>query len=184
MDILRILDELNELAVLRPKKIPILPLVYGLDQEEVAMQIAKVRASLPVELKQAVQTVRESGRIVESAREDAQTTIERARKEAERLLEEAKRQAELLLDQAKLEQERMISDSEVLKLAKTQAESIRSQAEKDANTVRRNADKYAYDVLTHVETVLGKLMQATERGKQEVARPGETPAPPREKLRV
>jgi len=67
MDILRILDELNEVAVERPKSM--LGFVYsGYNREEISMQISKVRASLPQELKQAVTTVRESERILKSAR--------------------------------------------------------------------------------------------------------------------
>jgi cell division septum initiation protein DivIVA len=182
MDILRILDELNYLAVEKPKKI--LGFTYGLDQDEVSMQIAKVRASLPAELKQAVQTVRESDRIVESAREDATLTVENAKKEGERIIADARREAELLINQAKLEQERMIGESEVLKLSKAQAEEIRSTAERDANQLRRGADKYAYDVMTHVETVLSRLMTATERGKQEVAKAEPPAIAPKEKIRV
>ncbi len=182
MDILRILDELNYLAVEKPKKI--LGLTYGLDQDEVSMQIAKVRASLPAELKQAVQTVRESDRIVESAREDANIAIENAKKEAERILADARREAELCVNQAKLEQERMVGESEVLKLSKAQAEEIRTSAERDANQMRRGADKYAYDVLTHVETVLGRLLTSTERGKNEIGKADAPAIAPKEKLRV
>ena len=49
MDILRILDDLHTLAVEQPKTY--LGMTFGLNKDEISMQIAKVRASLPNELK-------------------------------------------------------------------------------------------------------------------------------------
>jgi cell division septum initiation protein DivIVA len=182
MDILRILDELHELAVMRPKSFG--PIVWGLDRDEINTQICKVRASLPSEMKQAVQTVRESERIVDTAREDAYTTVESARKESERIVAEANLEAQRILDQAKIQQDRMLSENEILKISKAQSEEIRNSAERDSNQIRRGADKYAFDVLTHLETVLGKTMAVVDRGKAEV-QPAQAVVPtPRDKVRV
>ncbi len=170
MDILRILDELHELSVDRPKTI-FGGLTYGLNKDEVSMQIAKVRASLPSEMKAAVATVRESERIVDTARTDASMTLEKAQKEGARFIEEAKKEAERILEQAKLQQERMVAESEILKLSKAQSEEIRNSADRDALQMRRGAEKYAYDVLSQLEGVVGKVMTTIERGKQEVNRP-------------
>ena len=185
MDILRLLDNLNELAVEKPRKVLGLPFYLGLEPDEIGMQIAKIRASLPNELKQAAQTMRESERIVDSAREDASMTVENAKKEAERVLSEARKEAEKIIEHAHVQQDRMIHESEVLKLAKAQAEEIRNHADRDAVQMRRGAESYAYDVLSQLEGVVGKVMNAVERGKNEIERTEQQSAlQAREKVRA
>lgn len=177
------LEDLHDLAVNKPRQFG--PLFWGLDRDEISMQIAKVRATLPTELKQAVQTVRDSERIVDSAREDAHMTVESARKESERLISEANLEAQRILDHAKIQQERMLSESEILKLSKAQSEEIRNAAERDAVQMRRGAEKYAYDVLSQLEGVVGKVINTIDRGKAEL-RPSEPTAiaSVREKVKV
>ena len=182
MDILRLLDDLSQLIEKTPS---VGPITWRLDRDEVSMQIAKIRASLPQELKTAVNTVRESERIIDTAKEDATMTLEGAKKESERVLMDARRESERIIDQAKLQQERMVAESEILKLSKAQSEEIRNAADRDAVNMRRGAEKYAYDVLSQLEGVVGKVMTSIEKGKQEVYR-AEAPVPvlPREKARV
>ncbi len=193
MDILRQLEDLKNM-IDAPKEI--LGFVWGLDRDEIGMQISKIRASLPQELKNAASTMRESDRILEEARADATGILESARKEAERIVAESRIEAERVLSEARLhqervlgesrlQQERMVSDSEILKLSKAQSEEIRAAADRDALSMRRGAEKYTYDVLTQMEGVLGKAMTAIERGKSEIAPDKGGPAPVvREKARV
>ncbi|HVL38271.1 MAG TPA: hypothetical protein VM328_02660 [Fimbriimonadaceae bacterium] len=183
MDILRMLEQLGDL-VEKPRSFG--PITWGLNKEEIAMQIAKVRASLPNELKAAVVTVRESDRIVETAKEDATMTLESARRESERIVEEAKKEAERILEQTRIQQERMVNESEVLKLAKAQAEEIRNAADRDAVQMRRGAEKYALDVLGQLEGVVGKVMTTIEGGRREMERPAPEQAvvPARERVRA
>lgn len=170
MDILRLLEELNELAVERPRSL-VGKLTYGLDKEEVRMQIANVRASLPSELKQAVATMRESERIVGNAREDAQIALEKARRDSEKMLLDAKKEVARMLEQAKAQQEAMVSESEIVKLAKAQSEEIRNSADRDAVNMRRGAEDYAYEVLSKLESAVTKVLGSVERSKQEMNRP-------------
>ena len=182
MDILRQLADLEKM-IEDPWSMG--PVTWGLDREEIVMQISKIRASLPQELKNAASMVRESDRILEEARADATGILENARKEADRIQAEARVEAERSLEQGRLQQERMVADSEILKLSKAQSDEIRASADRDALSMRRGAEKYTYDVLTQMESVLGKAMTAIERGKSEIA-PDAKPAPPqnREKARV
>lgn len=173
LDILRMLENLHDVAVEKPRTL-FGPLVWGLSKEEVAMQIAKIRASLPNELKQAVTLTRDSEKIVESAKEDALMTIERAKREAERILEEARQESHRILEQSKLQQQQLVADNEILKIAKEISEDIRATAEKQSIQIRRGAEGYAYDVLAHLESVVGKIMATIERGKTEMERPSET----------
>jgi cell division septum initiation protein DivIVA len=182
MDILRLLEDLKKMIEETPHFGPI---TWRLNREEMVMKITQVRAALPQELKAAVSTVRESERIIDTAREDASSTLENARKEAERIIAEAKSDADRIIEQARLQQERMVADSEILKLSKSQSEEIRNAADRDAVQMRRGAEKYAYDVLTQLEGVVSKVATTIERGKQEVNRPDTTPAPvSREKSRA
>ena len=186
MDILRLLDELTKLVDDTPHFGPV---TWGLNRDEISMQIAKIRASLPQELKAAVSTVRETDRILETARQDASLAMDAAKKESDRILADARRDSERLIEEARLQQGRMIAESEILKLTKAQSEEIRNGADRDAVTMRRGAEKYAYDVLSQLEGVVGKVMTTIERSKQEIqptqlAPQQPQPIPPREKARV
>lgn len=184
MDILRLLDDLSKLIDDTPSFGPI---TWGLNRDEISMQIAKVRASLPQDLKTAANTVRESERIIGTAKEDATMTIENAKKEADRVVADAKKEADRVIEQARLQQERMVHESEILKLSKAQSEEIRNAADRDAMNMRRGAEKYAFDVLGQLEGVVGKVMTTIERGKQEMAPSQKEAAPnalPEKKERV
>lgn len=169
MDILRLLDQLDDMIFKKPKRF--LGIYWGLNEDEVNMQIAKIRASLPTEIKQAVAKVRESERIVEGAKEDAVQTLENAKRDADRAVAEARKEAEQILEAARLQQQRMVAENEILKLAKAQADEIRNLADRDAAQMRRGAEKYAHDVLTKLEDVAGKVLGAIERGKTDLERP-------------
>jgi len=173
MDVLRILDDLNTLVVDKPRHFG--PVTWGLNKDEISMQITKIRASLPNEVKAAAATVRDAEQIMNRAREDASKTTESAQKESDRIIGEARKEAERLIEQARLQQEHMIGESEILKLSKAQAEEVRNAAEREATVMRRGAESYARDVLSQLEGVVGKVMTTIERGKQEMTRP-ELPA--------
>src|ERR1044072_2401428 len=90
MDVLRILDDLNNLIVNQPKHVG--KLTWGLDRDEITMQITKIRASLPNEVKAAAATVRDAEQIMNRAKEDANKTLENAQKESERIIAEGGRE--------------------------------------------------------------------------------------------
>jgi cell division septum initiation protein DivIVA len=183
LDILRLIDDLKELAVNRPRQLG--PFTFHYDIDQVNASITKIRSSLPNELKQAVQTMRETDRIIDSAREDATMTLDNAKKESERIIGEARKEAEKIVEHARVQQERMIQESEILKLAKAQSEEIRNSADREAVQMRRGAETYAYDVLTQLESVVSKVMNAVERGKNEIDRADTAVVhAPRERARV
>jgi hypothetical protein len=182
MDILRLLDDLSQL-INETKGMG--PVSFGLNREDISMQIAKIRASLPQELKVAVSTVRESERIIDSAKADAIAEIDRGRAESLKIQEEARREASRIIEMAKSEQDRLVSESEILKLSKAQSEETRNSAEREALQMRRGAEKYAHDVLSQLEGVVGKVMATIDRGKSEIAPREQQPsAGSREKVRV
>lgn len=183
MDILRMLEDLEVVAIEKPR--PFGPITFGYRPDEVQMQIAKIRASMPLEIKQAANLTRESERVVEQAREDAAKTLEGAQREAERIVADARNQAELVMNQARLEQERMLSESEILKIAKSQADEIRQNADREASAMRRGAEDYAYLVLGKLESGVGKIMETIDKSKGEIRpEPELAVVQPREKVKV
>ena len=186
MDILRLLDELHDLACEQPHHV-VGPLYWGLDTDEISMQITKIRASLPQDLKVAVTTARETDRLIENAKEDAKTIVDKSQSESERIIADARAEAERILEQARIQQTSMVADNEILKLTKAQSEEIRNAAERDATSMRRGAEKYAFDVLSQLEGVVGKVMTTIDKSKAEIAPRDTASIPqtqPRERTRV
>jgi len=174
MDLLKMLDQLQEVVVEEPRYFG--KLAWGLNRDEIAINIAKIKASVPNEVKQAVSLTKDSERIVEKAREDADQIVSNARAEAEEVRKNAHAEAAKILEQARLQQEVMIADNEVLRLAKTRAEEIRVSSESDAMTTRRGAEDYAYAILSKLEGVVHKVGQSIESGKDEIRRAENQPS--------
>lgn len=171
MDVMRLLADLEEMIESSRS-------VLGytrLNRDEVGMQIAKIRATLPVDVKQAASTVQQSERIIETANETASSTLESAKREGERVIGEARQEAERILEQARLLQQQMVSESETLKLAKAQAQEIRNQAEQEAINLRRGSEAYVHEMLNHLEGVVGRVMTQIDKGKQELGRAENAP---------
>lgn len=174
MEIVRALDDLRE-HIERPKQF--FGLTFGLNKEECAVLIRRIQALLPEQVKQADQMMRQSERIVGSAKEDASMALERAKSEADKTVQAARKEAERLLEQAQLERDKMLSDNEILRLAKQEAERLKGESEEEAARLRRGADDYALDVLFRLENVVGKVMTTIERGKGEMQRPTQAVTP-------
>lgn len=174
IDVLRLLENLRDLAK-QPKSF--LGISFGYNEEEMIMQIEKIRATLPREVKDAASVARESDRIMETAKEDADRMIEQASAQGEKILADAKKEAERLVEQGRLQQEQMINDSEILKLAKAQADEVRHSAEREANQMRRGADRYAHDVLSNLENSVSRVLAQVERGRTELEHVEKDPAP-------
>jgi len=71
----------------------------------------RMRASLPDEIRKAMELQRESERYLRAARQEAQ-----------RILEEAKKEAERILDHAQQEAERLLADTPILQQAQRRAQ--------------------------------------------------------------
>ncbi len=182
IDVLRLLDNLKTLAQ-KPKCM--LGIAFGYNAEEMVMQIEKIRATLPREVKDAASVAKESERIIEGANEDAARAMDQAKAQAERTIAEAKKEAERLIEQARLQQEQMVSDSEILKLAKAQADEVRHTAERESSQMRRGADRYAHDVLSNLESVVGRVLSQVERGRSELEKNEPEPvAPMKERIKA
>ena len=168
IDVLRLLDNLNGLAE-KPRSF--LGLTVGFNKQEFQIQIDRIKGSLPRDMKEASNILRETERVRDTADDEANRVLDQAKREAAQTIEESGQAAVRIVDQARLQQEQMVADSEVMKLAKAQAEEIRRTAEGEAAHLRREADRFAYETLDNLEAVVGKLMSNVERGRAELDRP-------------
>lgn len=145
MEIFRILDEL-ELMVKDSKKIPLSSGKVVIDPNRFLDRIDRIRAILPEELDTARALLRDKERIVEEACAQAEQYVEHTRGEAARLLDE----------------------NEITRNAMQMADEIIARAQQVSREMRQDANDYAEGVLTHMEIVLRRGLEAISLGKEEL----------------
>ncbi len=145
MEIFRILDEL-ELMIKDSKKVPLSNGKVMIECYRFLDRVDRLRAILPEEL--------ETARLIMS--------------EKERIVKEACAQADEYLEQSKDHVARMVDDNEITKNAMQMGEEIIARAEEMAREIRRDVNEYADGVLSHMEIVLKKGLEAISQGKQEI----------------
>lgn len=109
-------------------------------------RIDRIRAILPEELETARALLRDKERIVEEACAKAEEYIEQYRGEAARLLDE----------------------NEITRNARQMADEIVARAQQISREIRQDANEYAEGVLTHMEIVLRRGLEAISMGKEEL----------------
>lgn len=144
MEIFRILDEL-EIMVKEGKKVPLSGKTM-IEPNLFLDRLDRIRAILPEEL------------------EHAQLIIE----EKEKIKREAYTQAQEYIRESETRASRLLDENEITKNAMQIADEIVAKAEKIADEIRRDADEYAEGVLTHMEIVLRKGLEAVLQGKEEL----------------
>ncbi|HLV79382.1 MAG TPA: hypothetical protein VKT32_03840 [Chthonomonadaceae bacterium] len=154
-DLLKLLTELEELV----EKTPRLPMgtLFRFDEDRFHMTLMKIRANLPEDLKRASKLARETERIVEETRENADRVTEGARKAALSELERSRAEAARLKEQALAEAQRLheAAASEGQRLrdeARAEAERILEAARAEAaelvseSAILRQAEGVAEDI--------------------------------------
>jgi len=145
MEIFRILDEL-EIMIKDSKKVPLSSGKVMIESYRFLDRVDRLRAILPEEL--------ETARLIMS--------------EKERIVKDACAQADEYLEQSKDHVARMVDDNEITKNAMQMGEEIIARAEEMAREIRRDVNEYADGVLSHMEIVLKKGLEAISQGKQEI----------------
>lgn len=145
MEIFRILDEL-ELMIKGSKKVPLSNGKVIIESHRFLDRVDRLRAILPEEL--------ETARLIMS--------------EKERIVKEACAQADEYMEQSKDHVARMVDDNEITRNAMQMGEEIIAKAEEMAREIRRDVNEYADGVLSHMEIVLKKGLEAISQGKQEI----------------
>ncbi len=116
-----------------------------------------MRASLPDEIRKAMEIQRESERYLRAAREEAQRIVEDAKREADRILEHARQEAE-----------RMVAESLIVRQAEQRAHEIVTEAEREATMRRQEMDEYIRNVLNRLERFARRLLEVVEEGRREL----------------
>jgi len=150
MEIFRILDEM-EMFLKQSKKVPLTGGQRLVDIDRFLDRVDRIRAVLPEEL--------EASRILLAEKQD--------------ILEGAQAEASQYVEQSTSMVERLIDDNEIARRAQARAEQLISEAQELARRNRREADEYADGVLTHVQLVLQKGLDAVISGKDELRRSSE-----------
>jgi len=145
MEIFRILDEL-ELMIKDSKKVPLSNGKVVIDAYRFLDRIDRIRAILPEELDTARALLRDKDRIVQEACAQAEQYMEHSRGEAARMLEE----------------------NEITRNAMEMADEIVARAQQMSREIRQDANEYAESVLTHMEIVLRRGLEAISMGKEEL----------------
>ena len=145
MDVLVLIDKLDDL-VHNAKAVPLTDQVR-IDREEIYDILDQMRATIPEEIKQARWIV----------------------KERQEMLAEAKREAERLVAEARERAAELASQQEVVRQAEQQARSLLGEARRREREVRLGAEDYADQILSTLETNLGKFLSAVQRGREQLA---------------
>lgn len=186
MDTLKVIDQLEIMVEqARPK---LLGFVH-LDEDHFFQLTAKLRASLPEDVRRAgklnesteqvlheaqtraeeiVSTAQAQGhRIVDDAHQEAERMLDAARDEARRVSDTAQTHAGRTLTEAKEKQQTLTEQSEIARIATAQAREIIAQAEAEAEQIRLGADDYARETLVQLEEqVQAAARQVTNRFDQ------------------
>lgn len=145
MEIFRILDEL-ELMIKDSKKVPFSSGKAMIESNRFLDRLDRIRAILPEELETARRVINDKDRIVNDACAEAEKFVEQSRDRAARMLD----------------------DNEITKNAMSVAEEIVNKAEQVAQEIRRDANEYAEGVLSHMEIVLRRGLEAVVQGKEDI----------------
>ncbi|MEA1960373.1 MAG: ATPase [Bacillota bacterium] len=145
MEIFRILDEL-EFLIKDSKKVPFSSGKSLVETNRFLDRLDRIRAILPEEL--------ETARLVLSDRE--------------RIYNEACAEADQYVEQSRDKAAQMVDDNEIMRNARAVAEEIVSRGSMEAQQMRIDVNEYADGVLTHMELVLKKGLEAVMQGKDEV----------------
>ncbi len=165
MEILRLLDELEEMADSGERWYCRVPPFIGrtvLDAADLFELIHKMRSSLPQEMTEATQLARDRDRIIEEAQAQRAKIIEAAR------------------EQAQL----MTSNDELVKQAESKAQAIIDEAAVEADSIRSEAEAWARGVIERLENYTNRIQATVQKTKKvllaQASRDPEEPLPPDE----
>jgi vacuolar-type H+-ATPase subunit H len=126
---------------------------WAFDLEKFYIQVGRIRAALPEEVKNANRVL-----------EDRDRVIEGAKAERERLLEDAREQAALL-----------VSHDEIVRRASEQADEMLRRATAEAGEMRRSAEEYATRALANLEEYVMRVLTAVRTARGQLSAGSDTP---------
>lgn len=159
-DLLRLL----ELAI--EESFSIIPGRYTIVKDsEILTLLDRIYASLPTEVQDARDFLDRIEQVKLAAQQEAEKIITDAQNEADRKLSEADFIKAVERQGIKIRNQVQEECQELKRQAYEEAEEIRAQARAEANKTKEGAELYAEQVLTNLETDLGKLQQVVKNGQ-------------------
>ncbi len=153
VDILKLLTELEDLVEGSPKMMGAL---LRFDEDKFHMTIMKIRANLPEEMKRASKLARDSERIVEETRDNADRVVSEARRAALQELERGRAEATHLKEEAREEGRRQSAE------AQTEANRIRQNADAEARQKLAEAQRNAAELIAEAEAQAAQLVSDSQ----------------------
>ena len=143
-----LMDEL-ESVLKNAKTVPLAKEKVIVERDRILETLDRMRVVLPEELETAKQIIANKENIVQSACVEADDYVAASKDHAAKLIDE----------------------NEITISAMQKAEAILENAQKTALEIRRDADMYAEEVLTHMEIVLKRGIDAILQGKEQLHNP-------------
>jgi hypothetical protein len=134
------------------------------DARKAAMQELDTIKADSARLRDSAQ--KEALRLREEGQKEAQRLVEAADREAQQRQEAAQTACEQLLAETHTKAEQLISDHDIVQQAQAVAYDTQLRAEEEARAIRDGADEYAHDLLSKLETVLGKSLYQVQCGRE------------------
>ena len=86
----------------------------------------------------------------------------------EKILEEARESADSIIERAREEVARMVSQTEIVAAARAESKKILAEVQADAQEQRAEIDKYIDSRLATLEVILNKTLDVVERGREKL----------------
>lgn len=154
-DLIGLLDHIEDIIGESPR-IPLTAKVI-IDEDELLDTLDQVRATLPMEIQEAMWISKERERLVTEARQQADRIVEDARSSADRIVNEARDTAERLVNQSAIVQKAEQKSLEIIEHTKHLAEDM-----------HRNAKEYAIDVLSRLERHIERALTTVKQSRTDL----------------
>ena len=149
VDILKLLTELEDLVERSPKMMGAL---LRFDEDKFHMTIMKIRANLPEEMKRASKLARDSERIVEETRDNADRVVSEARRAALQELERGRAEATHVKEDAREESRRQQAE------AQAEANRLRQNADAESRQKMAEAQRNAAELIAEAQAQAAQLV--------------------------
>jgi cell division septum initiation protein DivIVA len=162
-----------------------------IDEEAFYVQTSRLRKALPDIIKQASDIVKkredllgnaegdanrmltdaqeEAQRLRSDARSQADRMVANAREDQERIVEEGRREAERIEADAREHAEQLVAENTIMQRAQQAADEMHRQAVEESDELRQQAGQWSMARLQQLESVLNRLHDSVEEGKQQLA---------------
>lgn len=155
MDILRLIDEIDEL-IDNAGSVPLTKKVM-IDADELSEILNEMRTQLPEAIREATVITEDRQNIINEAKQNAEQTRQAALADADRIRNEAQ-----------MQMQRLINEHDITKNAENLSRDIIAKAENSARNVTLQATTYIDDMFSRTQDRLKEMLSAIENSRNEL----------------